>query len=67
MTPAKQARLQAAGWQVGTAEQFLDLTTEAAERVEARLQRERTLPAESLQASTSAPGCLQKLTRQDGA
>lgn len=38
MDAAKRAKLQATGWQVGSAEEFLGLTTEEAELVEVRLR-----------------------------
>lgn len=46
MDAAKQAKLQAAGWQIGTAEEFLGLTTEESELVEVRLRLSRALRGE---------------------
>ena len=37
MDKSKQKRLEAAGWQVGTASEFLELTPEEAEYVEVKL------------------------------
>lgn len=46
MDAAKQEKLQAAGWQIGTAEEFLGLTTEESELVEVRLRLSRALRGE---------------------
>lgn len=46
MDAAKQDKLQAAGWQIGTAEEFLGLTAEESELVEVRLRLSRALRGE---------------------
>lgn len=45
MKKAKQARLQRAGWMVGTAEEFLGLSKEEAEFVDLKLALARSLRA----------------------
>lgn len=46
MDSEKQGKLQAAGWQIGSADDFLGLTTEESELVEVRLRLSRALRGE---------------------
>jgi DNA-binding XRE family transcriptional regulator len=46
MDAAKQVKLQSAGWQISTADDFLGLTTEESELVEVRLRLSRALRGE---------------------
>lgn len=46
MDAAKQAKLEASGWRVGSAEQFLGLTAQEAELVEVRLRLAHALREE---------------------
>lgn len=46
MDAGKQSKLQAAGWRVGSADDFLGLSTEESELVEVRLRLSRALRGE---------------------
>jgi ribosome-binding protein aMBF1 (putative translation factor) len=48
MTPEKKKRLEAAGWRVGTASEFLGLTDEEAALIELKLDLARAVKAERM-------------------
>ena len=56
MNRTKRKRLEAAGWRVGTAQEFLDLTDEEAAMIEVRLQLAKALRTERTK---------RKLTQED--
>lgn len=61
MKKSKKKRLEAAGWKVGTAKEFLGLTDEEAAMIELKLQLARALRAERVRLNVTQEQLSRKL------